>query len=124
MKKIQTFIAAFTIAVFGALAVVPATTVMAIDPFEDACSTNPGGAVCDNKDENANDLIWDIVNILLYIVGILSVIMIIVGGIMYTTSAGDSGRVTKAKNTLMYSIVGVVVAFLAYAIINWVILAL
>ena len=39
---------------------------------------------------------------------------------MYATSTGDSGKVTRAKNTLTYAIVGLVVAFLAYAIVFWV----
>ena len=58
---------------------------------------------------------------MLFIIGVLSVIMIIYGGIIYVISAGDSGRVSKAKNTIMYAIVGLVVALLAYAIVNFVI---
>ena len=49
------------------------------------------------------------------------VIMLIWGGIRYTTSAGDSNKVTAAKNTVLYAIVGLVVAILAYAIVNMVI---
>ncbi|MCL2445045.1 pilin [Candidatus Saccharibacteria bacterium] len=62
-----------------------------------------------------------IVNVLLFIVGIISVIMLIIGGIKYSTSAGDSGKVTTAKNTIMYAIVGLVVAILAFAIVNFVV---
>ena len=51
----------------------------------------------------------------------LSVIMLIWGGIRYTTSAGDSNKVTAAKNTVLYAIVGLVIAILAYAIVNMVI---
>lgn len=65
-----------------------------------------------------------IVNILLFIIGAISVIMLIIGGIRYTISAGDSGNVTAAKNTILYAIVGLVIAFLAYAIVNWVLGAL
>ena len=61
-----------------------------------------------------------IVNVMLFIIGALSVIMLIYGGIRYTTSGGASGSVTAAKNTIMYAIIGLVVAFLAYAIVNWV----
>ena len=46
--------------------------------------------------------------------------MIIYGGIQYTTSAGDSGKVTNAKNTILYAIVGLIVSILAYAIVNFV----
>lgn len=61
-----------------------------------------------------------IVNVLLFIIGAISVIMLIIGGIRYTISAGDSGNVTAAKNTILYAIVGLVIAFLAFAIVNYV----
>lgn len=61
-----------------------------------------------------------IVNVLLFIIGAISVIMLIIGGVRYTLSGGDSGNVTAAKNTILYAIIGLVVAFLAYAIVNWV----
>ena len=48
-------------------------------------------------------------------------VVIIYGGFMYTTSAGDSNKVTKAKNAIMYGIIGLVVAMLAFAIVNFVI---
>jgi hypothetical protein cdiviTM7_00647 len=61
------------------------------------------------------------INIMLFIIGILSVIMLIYGGIRYVLSSGDSGAVTNAKNTIMYAIIGLVIAILAYAIVNFVI---
>ena len=60
------------------------------------------------------------INILLYVVGILAVVMIIVSGLKMTMSAGDAGAVQKAKNTLVYAIIGLVIAVLAYAIVNFV----
>src|ERR1700744_126437 len=55
----------------------------------------------------------NVVNILLYVIGAISVIMLIVGGIRYATSAGNSNNVTAAKNTIMYALIGLVVAVLA-----------
>ena len=46
--------------------------------------------------------------------------MLIIGGIRYTVSGGDSGAVTSAKNTILYAVVGIIVAVLAYAIVNFV----
>ena len=46
--------------------------------------------------------------------------MIIIGGIQYSTSAGDSGKVKKAKDTILYGIIGLVIALLAFAIVNFV----
>ena len=59
--------------------------------------------------------------LLLFIIGAISVIMLIIGGIRYTTSQGDQGAVQSAKNTILYAIVGIVVALLAYAAVNFVI---
>lgn len=73
---------------------------------------------------DANDLtnlIKNVVNVLLFIVGIAAVIMIIIGGLRYVTSSGDQSQVTAAKNTILYSVVGLVVAALAYAIVNFVV---
>lgn len=120
MKKLKLLVAAFAVVFIGAFAFVPATTVGAIDPLAGACADSPDSEICTNKGEDASSLIKTLINTLLFVVGALAVIMIIVSGILYVTSTGDAGRVAKAKNTLMYSIVGLVVAFLAYAIVNWV----
>jgi len=61
-----------------------------------------------------------ITNVLLFILGAISVIMIIIGGLRYVVSGGNATAVTAAKNTILYAIVGVIVALLAYAIINFV----
>ncbi len=65
-----------------------------------------------------------ITNTILYIVGIIAVIMLIIGGIKYVISGGDSKKVTDAKNTVLYAIIGLVIAVFAYAIVNFVISAL
>lgn len=61
-----------------------------------------------------------ITNTLLFAVGTLSVLMIVIGGIRYITSAGKDASVTKAKNTVLYAIIGLIVALLAYAAINFI----
>lgn len=61
-----------------------------------------------------------ITNVLLFLIGAVSVIMLIIGGVRYTVSGGDSAAVTSAKNTILYAIVGIIVAVLAYAIVNFV----
>ena len=72
--------------------------------------------------DRPNDLVKNVVNGILYFVGILSVVMLIWGGILYTTSAGDSNKVTTAKNTIMYAVIGLVIAIFAYAIVNFVLI--
>lgn len=85
------------------------------------------GKECAKGDEQPADLFGTggifttIVNILLFLIGAVAVIMLIIGGIRYTLSGGDQNAVTSAKNTILYSIVGIIVAILAYAIVNFVI---
>jgi len=68
--------------------------------------------------------ITTVINIMLFVIGIACVIMIIYGGIRYTISRGNPDDVKNAKNTILYAIVGLVIAIIAYAIVNWVIGAL
>ena len=65
-----------------------------------------------------------ITNTVLYIVGIIAVIMLIIGGVRYVISGGDSKKVTDAKNTVLYAIIGLVICFFSYAIVNFVITSL
>ena len=65
-----------------------------------------------------------VTNTILYVVGIIAVIMLIIGGIKYVISGGDAKKVTDAKNTVLYAIIGLVICFLAFAIVNFVITAL
>jgi len=62
-----------------------------------------------------------ITNVMLFLIGAISVIMLIIGGIRYVVSGGDSTAVQNAKNTILYAIVGVIVAILAYAVVNFVV---
>ena len=62
-----------------------------------------------------------ITNTVLYAVGIISVIMLIYGGHRYVISGGDNKKVTDAKNTILYAIIGLIISILAYAIVNFVI---
>ncbi|NTW61887.1 hypothetical protein HGB25_00505 [Candidatus Saccharibacteria bacterium] len=74
--------------------------------------------------KGSNPIFKNITNAALYIIGALSVIMLIWGGIRYTISMGDSKNVEAAKSTIMYAIIGVVVALLSYAIVNYVLTTL
>lgn len=79
-------------------------------------SDQPGNLVAGN-----GSIFKRIVDILLLIIGAVAVIMLIFGGFKYVTSGGDASGVTAAKNTILYAIVGIVVAILAYAIVDFVV---
>jgi len=73
------------------------------------------------KDKDLTKTLQGGINLAIGVIGFIAVVVIIYGGFMYTTSAGDSNKVTKAKNAIMYGIIGLVVAMLAFAIVNFVI---
>lgn len=80
------------------------------------------GGNCDKAtgQKGFNDIIITIINILSVVVGAISVIMIIVGGLRYIISAGDSNGVQGAKNTILYALVGLVIVLFSQVIVRFV----
>ena len=68
------------------------------------------------------DSIYNIIlrtmNWMLAILGFIGIIGFVIAGILYLTAAGDEDQIGKAKNAMMYSIVGVIVALIGFVIIN------
>lgn len=121
MKRFKALLISLGILVGVAAFVAPVPDATAISPFGTACSANGGATLCKSKGDQATTLIKNIINLLIYLIGIISVIMIVVGGLKYTTSQGDQSGLTSAKNTILYAIVGLVVAVLSFSIVNFVI---
>ena len=69
-------------------------------------------------------VVKNIITAIIGIIGIIAVVMIIIGGISYATSQGDPQKVKKGKDTILYGIIGLVVALLAFAIVQFVLGAL
>lgn len=65
-------------------------------------------------------IVRNVINIFSVIIGVVAVIMIMVAGFKYITANGDSGNITSAKNTLIYAIVGLILAGLAQVIVQFV----
>lgn len=59
-------------------------------------------------------------NTLSFIAGLIGVIMVIIGGIKYITSQGDASSINSAKNTILYALVGIVVAVVAQFLVRFV----
>ena len=111
-----------SIAMVGILSLTGIASVSALTLREGA-----EAARCDDCPRNLfgdTGVFKQVTNTILYIVGIIAVVMLIIGGIKYVVSGGDSKKVTDAKNTVLYAIIGLVIAFLAFAIVNFVISAL
>ena len=121
MKKSIISIAIMICAVFGASVLSTASLSGSVSAqvskgIDTATTSEMKGKSIDGDD----GLIKTVVNVLLWAVGILSVIMIIFSGLRYITSAGDASKTKSAQSTLTYSVVGLIVAIMAYAIVNMV----
>lgn len=77
-------------------------------------------AVEEGDGSKVNKLVATVINVFSWVVGVISVIMIIYGGFKYITSGGDAGGVTAAKNTILYAIVGLIIVALAQVIVQFV----
>ena len=92
----------------------------------DADSSVSRGAEAARADGMPSELLGDngvfrqVTNTILLIVGIISVVMLVYDRLRYIISGGDSKKVTDAKNTILYAIIGLIIAILAYAIIGFV----
>jgi len=83
-------------------------------------SSNP----CEDADNDLNSIVRTIIDTLIFVIGMVAVVMIILGGISYATSQGDPNKVKKGKDTILYGIIGLVISLLAFAIVHFVLGAL
>lgn len=120
--------ALFIVLAIGVLSSATASAQQALEPLCSPYSSDPSSApeVCQEyfdsrTDEPGNDgvvaFLGEVVGILSIIVGIASVIAVIIGGLFYITSAGDPQKLTRARNTIIYALVGLAVAVLSQVII-------
>jgi hypothetical protein len=80
------------------------------------------GGDCKTDDSGKVDsLVNDVVNVLTAVIGVISVIMIMIAGFKYVTSGGDANKVSSAKDTILYAVIGIVVVVFAQVIVKFVI---
>ena len=104
----------------GVFALAPQTVLA--DAKSEVCrgvgATTGGG--CTDTSGSVKRIVSAIINVFSIIIGIVAVIMIMYGGFKYVTAAGDSNNITSAKNTIVYAIVGLVVAAISQFIVQFV----
>lgn len=123
IKKIASIIFLIAIATIGV------TTLISTQTFaDDICGNNNvspeirAASGCPNAGAEINDLptvIQNILNAIIGVAGLISVVYIVVGGIQYITSSGDSNKTEKAKKTILYALIGLIVCALSFAIVNF-----
>lgn len=79
------------------------------------------GGNCDEDDNSVGKTLKTAINLFSFVVGIIAVIMIIIGGLKYVTSMGDSSSVNSAKNTILYAVIGLVVVALSQILVFFVV---
>lgn len=102
------------------------------DVLDPVCVNNPTATACQGRNQTVdnnsifgpNGILTKVARLLAIVVGLASVIMIIIGGFQYVMSSGDSANITNAKNTILYAIIGLLVALLAQGIISFVLVRL
>lgn len=121
MKKIQAIIVSLVavVGISGASLVLAPVTALAAPADQVQGGVNSVGG--NDAGGSLNDGIKNIINVLLYVIGSIAVIMIVIGGLRYVLSGGDSSSTKGAKDTILYAVVGLVVAIFAYAIVNFVV---
>lgn len=129
--RLAGFFAAFLL-MFSAFNIIALPTVMAQDAFQQgACqgaNLDFSGSACDPKTNSntqaaaskVDTIIKTALTVFTFLVGITAVFMIIFGGFRYITSGGDSSKVSSAKDTILYAIVGLVVVALAQIIVRFI----
>ncbi len=80
-----------------------------------------GDKIGGGKGEALKSDVTNIINAIIGVLGLVCVVIMIIGGINYMTSSGDAAKVKKAKDTILYGLIGLVVCVLAFALVNWVI---
>ena len=125
IQRIKNILAgSMMLALFASAFVMP-VSVYAADIEGNLCAgvnLKVGDKTCDasEADEKVNSLITDIINIFSLVVGVIAVIMIIIGGLKYIMSSGDSNNITSAKNTILYAIIGLVIVAMSQFIVRFV----
>ncbi len=120
MKRWKQLVMALAVVIGLGSTAVLSPQVAAINVF-DQCTNDAEAAVCKaQKTDDPQSMIQIVINILLTIIGIIAVIMIVVGGIRYTLSNGNASQLKEAKDTILYAVIGLIIAIMSYAIVNFV----
>lgn len=90
------------------------------DKIKSVADCNVAGVDEDNGELGLQAVAVNLINVVIGILGLIAVFVVVLGGIQYTTSTGDAGKIKKARDTILYGIIGVVVAVFAFAIVNFV----
>lgn len=111
--------------VVGIASILLPAPVGAINVFNDACKNDPNSAVCKAQNGNNKDNLYSfitvIINTLYTVLAIAAVLVIVISGATFIMSNGDSALITAAKNRILYAVIGLIVATLAWALVSFIV---
>jgi uncharacterized membrane protein len=79
----------------------------------------PTIGIIEGWNADPKSVVTRVINYALFFIGAIALVFVIYGGVLYITSGGDSEKTTKARNTLMYAVLGIIVVVISYAIVTW-----
>lgn len=124
VKKCKQALGVIVAMAFIVLPAAPAHAQLFEGSVDEACKgaalSDFGG--CDEAEatNQVNTAVEQGINLFSIVIGLVGVIMIIIAGVKYITSSGDPNSINSAKNTLLYAIIGLVVAALAQVVVRFV----
>ena len=89
-------------------------------PVDDAVK-RANGCDSNNSTDELPNVITGIINGIIAALGIVAVVFIVIGGVQYMTSTGDPSKTKKAKDTILYAAIGLIICVLSFAIVNFVV---
>ncbi|MBR3323440.1 hypothetical protein IKG16_00955 [Candidatus Saccharibacteria bacterium] len=121
-KRIISFLSLVAICILGAMTVVQTGLAASGDPCVDGMpAALKEAAGCNGTNDKLTPAIVKILDGIILASGTVAVVFVIVGGVNYMTSAGDAAKIEKAKKTILYAVIGLVICALSYVIVNFVI---
>ncbi len=123
--KLINLIATLTVIVSSVVALLAPTPTYAVDICTDSgvpqSVKDAAGCGTNTKIES---VVGSIIKAVIGVLGLVAVAFIVIGGVQYMTSSGDTTKLQKAKNTILYAVIGLIIAALAFAIANFAINAI
>lgn len=123
MNRMKQFFVAILMVLAAGTTMLAPTAVYADSAVSDACNAINAGGDCKsgaNGTLTLEDVVAAVVKILSIVIGVAAIFMIIFAGMKYVTSGGDSSAVASAKNMIIYALVGIVVAAMAFYLVGFV----
>lgn len=121
MKRLKLILAAVAVML---CTLAPALPAHAADVLSEACKAKgaASSAACTGKSTTnpltgSNGILVKVARIMSFLAGASAIILILVSGLMYVMSNGDSSRINSARTTLIYAVVGLIIVGVAQGIV-------